>query len=52
MVFDPTITLGNITSTLVMVGAVIAAYMRLRERLAVVETKVDIWQQALQQGRR
>lgn len=44
MHFDSTVTLGNVLSTVAMVGAVVVAYIGLRERMVEIEVKLrPLW---------
>ena len=42
MMFEPTITLGTVLHALTMVGVMIAAYVKLSNRLTMMETKLDV----------
>lgn len=42
MTFDPTVSLGAVLQALATIAAVLGAYVSLRERLARVETKMDV----------
>jgi len=42
MHFDPTVTLGNLLSLAAMVAATLGVYVRIAERLARIETKIDV----------
>lgn len=44
MHFDLTITLGNVLQTVVILLAIIAGYVRLREQLVAIQTKIEpLW---------
>lgn len=44
MHFDLTITLGNILQTVIILLAIAAGYIKLRERLVTIETKIEpLW---------
>lgn len=46
MRLDMTITLGNIISGMMCIGAVLGAYLKLTDRLARMETKLDpLWRE-------
>ena len=52
MHFDSTITLGNLLSMAGYVGAILAVYTKIIERLARLETKVDaLWDREMQRDR-
>lgn len=46
LTLDMTITLGNVIQTAMILGGLLAIYIKLRERLAIIETRVGpLWEE-------
>lgn len=46
MTLDLTMTLGNVIQTALVLGGLLAVYIKIRERLVAVETKLDpLWKE-------